>query len=721
MLACLPVAGGLSLQLRSHSQMNTGPQKWDTTQKMRSAQYPTPAELDAYAKKVANSPLTIKIFPNSIKVPQRKHIRRTVNGLDTSSQRYCPYPTQASAKAGLLAIVKGPLKGILKGFEGGQARLLPEVTMNPLQGPYSTQSTLNLPQTLPHLQGLSRARAQQQTLAHPPTLQQQQLQQGLVHPPTLQQQQLQQGLVHPQALQQQQQLHPGMAHPQTLPQQQGLTCAQTLHQPPQTLQQQQALQQQQTLQQQALQQQQTLQQQQALQPQQTLQQQALQQQQTLQQQQALQQQQTLQQQQALQQQKTLQRQALQHQQTLQQQALQQQQTMQQQQQQALQQQAIQRQQSLQQLQTGLPHSQPLQQPPTPLGPRLLPGLAQPPKLQHSQVIPQAQTVQQTPSLGPLPPSVLPGLNGSRKTVDGDVPPNVTVSTSTIPLSMAAARQQNRQADLSSIVHQISQFCQPRPGVSTTSVCEGQIANPSPINRNLLINASSRVSAQNPAPLPSCALGSMDQSSATPSAMNHVPVYHNDIKQQQQPQRWNQHLLPRLQQHVSEGDSCRHLLRDRQGGAGLPCKGASYPPDPCTGQPYSLKPPVEKPTPSPPINGMPGVAPYANGHYFQPVWNGILPTPNSDSSGSQDLALPFHGGPPGAAVDCASGTQFRTGATASSQTNLMQSVEYMGGEYQAPCFQNQNLGMVGKMNRPPISRASERGDARNSHIQVPGYR
>ncbi|XP_064157931.1 protein FAM222B-like [Anguilla rostrata] len=660
MLACLPVAGDLSLQLLSHSQMNSGLQKWDTTQKMRSAQYPTPAELDAYAKRVANSPLTIKIFPNSIKVPQRKHIRRTVNGLDTSSQRYSPYPTPASAKTGLLAIVKGPLKGpikgILKGFESGRARLLPEVTMNPPSGPYGTQSTLNLPQA----QSNARARPLPQR-------------QGLLHPHP-----------HPQTLQLQQQ--PGLLHPQTL--QQGLPHPQTLHQQQQTLQRQQTLQQ--TLQQQ----------QQALQQQQ--------QQQTLQQQQ---QQQTLQQQQ---QQQTLQQQKLQ-QQTLQQQKLQQQQ-----QQQMLQhQQTLQRQlQQQQQQQTGLPHPQ------TPQDPRQLPGMAQLPKLQQPQVLPQAQTLQQ-PQVLPqaqtlqqpqvLPqaqtlqqPPGLPGLHGPRKMADGEAPPNVTVSTSTIPLSMASGRQQGRPADLSSIVQQISQFCQPRPGASTTSVCEGQIANPSPINRNLLINASSRVSAQNPAPapLPSCALGSMDKPAAPPATTNRMPVYSSDMQQQQQQRCWNQQHLSHPQQRVSEErNPCSRQPRDRQG--------RSYPQDPCAGQPYGLAAPMEKPTPSPPVSGMPGVVPYANGHYFQPMWNGVLPTPNSDSSGSQDLALPFHGGPPGGPVDCAPGTQYRAGAGSSGQTGVMQGMEYVGGEYQAPCFRDQSLALGG--------RAPEPSHSRNTHIQVPGFR
>ncbi|KAG7471265.1 hypothetical protein MATL_G00122820 [Megalops atlanticus] len=518
MLACVPVAGDLSLQLLSHTQMNTGLQKWDTTQKMRSAQYPTPAELDAYAKKVANSPLTIKIFPNSVKVPQRKHIRRTVNGLDTSSHRYSPYPSQASAKAGLLAIVKVPLKGILKGFDGGRARLLPETQQQPGS-------------------------------------------QGLRH---------------------------------------------------------------------------------------------------------------------------------------------------------------------------------------------LPSMAQPPGLQHPQGLPPTQPLSHGPSMGPLPPNILlqqqqlPGLHGPRKMPDSDAPPNVTVSTSTIPLSMASTLHQNRPADLSSIVHQISQFCQPRPGISSTSVCEGQIANPSPINRNLLINASSRVSVQSHAPgpgptptaLPSCALSSMDKppAAAPPPGpgrigVTRMPAYHNDIKQQQQQQltqqpqqqrAWNQHHLGHLQ-HVPEGGHARkHPPREQPAGPGLPCKGVSYAQDACAGQPYGLKPPAEKPAPSPPVNGVPGTAPYANGHYFQPVWNGVLPTPNGDCSGSQDRAMPFHGGPPGGAIDCTPGTRYRAGAGSSGQTNMMQGVDYLGGDYQS-CFREQNMGVMGKMARPAAVRAPEPGDSRNTHIQHPGYR
>lgn len=585
MLACLPGPGDLSLQLLPHSQMNTGLQKWDTTQRMRSAQYPTPAELDAYAKKVANSPLTIKIFPNSVKVPQRNHVRRTVNGLDAGGARYSPYPpSQSAAKAGLLAIVKAPItKGIIKDFTGTR------VTMSvPGSGYGPAPSTL--------------------TLQHAP--------QPLQRPP-----QHQQGLPqHSQSLQplQQQQQHPGL----------GLHAPSAMSQHPQ----------------------------------------------------------------------------------------------------------------------GMGRTQPLSHPP-PLG---HPGPQPPPALLLQQ---QQQHLQQPP----------PGLQGgTRKLTDADAPPNVTVSTSTIPLSMAGTLHQGRQADLSTIVHQINQFCQARAqGAGATSMCEGQIANPSPISRNLLINASSRVamhSGHSSAIPPglghsSCTIGAPDKSVGTGvslhnmGAINRMAVYHNDLKQQhlqhqQNPQQhpichqqhqqmmsWNQHQLAHLQ-HVSDGAGhpCKTATRD----PGFPCKGMNYPPELCVGQTYNLKPPMDKPTPSPPVvnNTMPPgtVAHYANGQYYHqvPVWGSILPTPNSDSSGSQELPAPFHG-PTGNGTGCTNPTPgvdcAPTGATAHyrpagvaggatvGQTNLMQTADYMGGDFQTPCFRDQNLGLIGKMPRPPPM----------AHGQHPGYR
>ncbi|KAL1260594.1 hypothetical protein QQF64_008421 [Cirrhinus molitorella] len=580
MLACLPVSNP-SFQLLSHTQMNTGLQKWDTTQRMRSAHYPTPAELDAYAKKVANNPLTIKIFPNSVKVPQRKHIRRTVNGLDTSSQRYSPYPPQVNTRTGLLAIVKVPVKGILKDIEGGRARFLPKLIMNPHSGLYANPSTLNVPHTVPHTVPHLQTSLGQKSLAHSQALQ-----------------------AHPQSLQQKSSLQP---HQEALHQSQA-------HQPP------------------------------------------------------------------------VPHHALNHQQTLMQQ-------------------------------------QP--QLPGPQGLRHLPDMAQTVNLQHSQGFSQSQSsCGGPPAPGVLQPP-LAGLQMPRKLPDADAPPNVTVSTSTIPLSMAASLHQNRPSDLSSIVNQINQFCQARAGMGSTSMCEGQIANPSPISRNQLINASSRVCTHpGVGPPPSCILGNSDKGGPAPAlplpdiaAMNRMPLYHSDMKQQQsQPQQqrqqgpWGQHQLAHLQ-HLPEG---KNLV-----GPGFLTKNMGYPQEVCMAQPFNLKPSTDKPTPSPPVNGMP--MGYSNGHYMQPPWNNILPTPNSDSSGSQDLVGPFHGGLSGASIDCTPGAQYRTGAAISSQTNLMQTMEYMGGDFQAPCFRGQNPGTMAKMHRASVSRATDSGDSRNVHIHHPGYR
>ncbi|XP_004478497.2 protein FAM222A [Dasypus novemcinctus] len=120
---------------------------------MHSSRYPSPAELDAYAEKVANSPLSIKIFPTNIRVPQHKHLGRTVNGYDTSGQRYSPYPQHAAGYQGLLAIVKaavssshgaapaGPAKSMLKSAEGKRTKLSPAAVQVGI-APYPAPSAL---------------------------------------------------------------------------------------------------------------------------------------------------------------------------------------------------------------------------------------------------------------------------------------------------------------------------------------------------------------------------------------------------------------------------------------------------------------------------------------------------------------------------------------------------------------------------------------------------
>ncbi|XP_070845688.1 protein FAM222A-like [Chaetodon trifascialis] len=89
------------------------------------SRYPSPAELDAFAQKTANSPLSIKIFPSDIRVPQHKQLNKTVNGLDTTGQRYSPYSHPYSGGyQGLLAIVKASVvvKGVVKNSEGRRTK-----------------------------------------------------------------------------------------------------------------------------------------------------------------------------------------------------------------------------------------------------------------------------------------------------------------------------------------------------------------------------------------------------------------------------------------------------------------------------------------------------------------------------------------------------------------------------------------------------------------------
>ncbi|KTF82466.1 hypothetical protein cypCar_00035732, partial [Cyprinus carpio] len=93
-----------------------------------SMRYPSAAELDAFAQRTADSPLSIKIFPTNIRVPQHKQISRTVNGLDTGDQGLGPYSyPYAGAYQGLLAIVKtsSATKGVLKSAGGKRTKLSP--------------------------------------------------------------------------------------------------------------------------------------------------------------------------------------------------------------------------------------------------------------------------------------------------------------------------------------------------------------------------------------------------------------------------------------------------------------------------------------------------------------------------------------------------------------------------------------------------------------------
>ncbi|XP_076002463.1 protein FAM222B-like [Genypterus blacodes] len=693
MLACLPASGDLTTRLRSRTQMNTGLQKWETTQKMRSANYPTPAELDAYAKKVANAPLSIQIFPNSVKVPQRKHIRRTVNGLDTSttSQRHSPYPSQVSASAGLLAVLRAPAKGVIKESDGSRARLLHKAVMNPHAGPYGTQSTLNLPQPVPHAQGPSQPQAQtmaaqKQGMAHPQTLQQQQ--QSLTHPMTLQQSQT---MPHHQALQQRSMAHPEALHrQQSLSQPQGPQQQRLAHPP-------------------GIQRQQSVPHTQAL----------LQQQQQQQQQHQQQQHQQQQQQQHLSHLHTLQHQ------TGPQQAL-------------LTQQAVT--QDLRHVADG----------------------AQLPSMQHSQGPASSQLLPQAVGAGPnsLQQPTLAAY-GPRKLADADAPPNVTVSTSTIPLSMAASLHQNRSGDLSSIVHQINQLCQARAGMGATSVCEGQIANPSPISRNLLINASSRVSSHHPGlgPGPSCLMvGPPDKALAQAphaalhshpniGASNGMPGFHSEAEKvqqhlqhqlhqqkqqqqqmqhlqqlQQQQRSWAQHQLAHMQQPPEGAQPCKNPRREPPSECGFPSRTISYSQKmPSAAQSFPLKHSADKTQSSSPVNCPLGPMPYMNGHYMQPPWAAIPATAGNNGSGPQDLPVGFQGRQAAASAECGPGAKYRPGKGGpAGPSKMMQNVDFLGGDYQIPGFQEPNMDAMEKMHRSTLGQGQEPGSGGGVHPHHPGY-
>ncbi|KAM8854322.1 protein FAM222B [Synchiropus picturatus] len=681
MLACLPASSEPHiLKLLSRSQMNTGLQKWETTQKMRSANYPTPAELDAYAKKVANSPLTIQIFPNSVKVPQRKHIRRTVNGLDTSSssQRHSPYHSQVSASGGLLAVLRAPAKSIFKETDGGRIRQLHKATMNPHSGAYAAHSTLNLPQHAPHLpdpsQPLSQA-ALKQGMMHSQ-------QQGMAHPMTLHQPQ---SLQNSQALQQR-----NMAHAQALQRQQSLTQVQPG--------QQQRLAQAPGMQRPA----------QALPPQERPP-------------------------------PVPPQQHLSHLPTLKHQTAPQ---------------ALLSQQSVTQDLCHMSEGTQLQ------------------GLQHNQGLVSSQLLPQTVGGGPpnMPGGLQqapPGMYGPRKLPDADAPPNVTVSTSTIPLSMAASLHQNRPTDLSSIVHQINQLCQARAGMGGTSVCEGQIANPSPISRNLLINASTRVSSHHMGvgSMPSCLLmGNPDKTPAlagpsvalhsqpNTSAANSLPAFHSDAEkvqlqqqqqlqqhlqqqkqqqhiqqlqqlqhQQQQQRSWAQHQLSHMQQPPEGAHPCKNPRMDPPAECSFPSQNLTYPRKmPNTAQSFPLKHPPEKTRPTSPVNCPVGTMPYVNGQYMQPQWSGLPGPAGNNVSGAQEIPLAFQGQQPAASAGRVPGAKYRPGKEApAGQSKLMPNVEYLSGDFQMPGFREQNMHAIEKMHRSAVGQDPANGSGIHAHH--PGYR
>ncbi|KAG7274698.1 LOW QUALITY PROTEIN: hypothetical protein CRUP_021139 [Coryphaenoides rupestris] len=114
---------------------------------MHTPRYPTAAELDAFAQKTANNPLSIKIFPTNIRVPQHKHLNRTASATPRT-------PINTGGYHGLLGIGKAsssssslsslsstfvPSKGVLKNSEGRRTKLSPaHIAVAPYPPPSSS-------------------------------------------------------------------------------------------------------------------------------------------------------------------------------------------------------------------------------------------------------------------------------------------------------------------------------------------------------------------------------------------------------------------------------------------------------------------------------------------------------------------------------------------------------------------------------------------------------
>ncbi|XP_056322118.1 protein FAM222A [Danio aesculapii] len=125
MLACLQRQNQQQQQFSCATRIRETPQHTNDLTPACPPRYPSAADLDAYMQRTSHSPLTIRIFPSSIRVPQHKQINRTVNGLDT---RLNPYPHQHPRRyQGLLAVAKthAQIKEVLKSHDGKLTKFSP--------------------------------------------------------------------------------------------------------------------------------------------------------------------------------------------------------------------------------------------------------------------------------------------------------------------------------------------------------------------------------------------------------------------------------------------------------------------------------------------------------------------------------------------------------------------------------------------------------------------
>lgn len=115
-------------------------------------------------------------------------------------------------------------------------------------------------------------------------------------------------------------------------------------------------------------------------------------------------------------------------------------------------------------------------------------------------------------------------------------------------------------------------------------------------------------------------------------------------------------------------------------------------------------------------------PYINGHYMQPPWGGIPATAGNTGSGPQDLPGTFQGVQVAASANRIPGAKYRPGKEGPpDQAKLMQNVDFLGGDFQMPSFQEQNMGVMEKMHRSAMGPVQEPNNGSGVHSHHPGYR
>lgn len=111
-------------------------------------------------------------------------------------------------------------------------------------------------------------------------------------------------------------------------------------------------------------------------------------------------------------------------------------------------------------------------------------------------------------------------------------------------------------------------------------------------------------------------------------------------------------------------------------------------------------------------------PYINGHYMKPPWSSVQAT--AGNNGPQDLSMAFQGGQ-AASRDRIPGAKYRPGKEGpNDQSDLMQNVDFLGGDFQMPSFQEQNVDAMGNIHRSTRSQVQEPGSSGAVHAHRPGY-